>query len=266
MPIEIHILGKSIPMYGLLCVLGVLAAMGVAFFLAHKKKMDLFDFCLNIVYCLAGAFIGAKLLFIIVSWDLVKTIFQNYSFINAVKILLRGGYVFYGGFIGGLGALLLSLHLQKQNIFKHLSIFATVLPLGHAIGRIGCFAAGCCYGMEYDGPLSYTYTHAGDLSTPIGVPLFPVQLVEALLLFGLFVALLIIFLKSKKDTTTTFVYCYAYAVIRFVLEFFRGDKIRGVFIFSTSQWISIAIAVVATVLLILFKKRNKSKTTNQEQN
>ena len=257
MPIEINLFGKNIPTYGLLCVTGILASLVIAFLLAKKNKIDIFDFCIGVVFCLLGAFVGAKLLFIITSWETVKTIFASMPFFEAISILIRGGYVFYGGLIGGLIALLISLRIQKKDIFQNLNIFATVLPLGHAIGRIGCFVSGCCYGMEYDGPLSYTYTVAMDINTPIGVTLFPVQLVEALFLFALFFVLLFLYLKFKNKYLVTFVYCYSYAIIRFVLEFFRGDKIRGVYLLSTSQWISLLAIILCTIILIVGNTKKK---------
>ena len=263
MPLEINILGKNIPIYSFWGILGIIVALVVAFILVRKKKMDVFDFCLNTVFCLIGVWIGSKLMFIITSWDIVKAIFANYSTIDAITILLRGGYVFYGGLIGGIVALLISLRVQKQNVFDYFDIFAVVLPLGHAIGRIGCFMAGCCYGMQYDGPLSYVYTHSADMNTPIGVPLFPVQLVESVLLFMIFVAILIVHLKSKSNKTTTFIYFYAYAVIRFTLEFFRGDKIRGVYILSTSQWISLIAVIACTIFLVVTKIKTKKKALAQ---
>jgi phosphatidylglycerol:prolipoprotein diacylglycerol transferase len=178
-------------------------------------------------------------------------------------MIFKSGFVFYGGFIGGAIALLVTLKKQKKDIFKIVDIFAVALPLGHAFGRVGCFFSGCCSGMPYDGWLSFTYKTALDASTPIGVPLLPVQLIEAFVLFVLFAVLLICYLKcpNKKGLCTT-IYAYSYAVIRFVLEFFRYDTARGGFLgLSTSQWISIAIFVVTTVWLVVsaVKKKKEKK-------
>jgi phosphatidylglycerol:prolipoprotein diacylglycerol transferase len=207
---------------------------------------------------LVGAWIGAKLLFIIIYFNTIIDIFKYYQFLEALEIIVMSGYVFYGGLIGGAIALFTTLKVQKKNIFEYASIFSVVLPLGHAFGRIGCFASGCCHGIEYEGIFSYTYTEALDANTPIGVSLLPVQLIESILLFILFTILLIIYLKTNKINVIPIFYCIFYAVMRFVLEFFRGDYHRGLlFGLSTSQWISILI-VLATIVTIIIYKHKKS--------
>jgi len=259
----IEIFGKSIPLYGVLCLVGAFFACLVATLLATKKqKIPFFDFALDVITTLLFAFVGAKLLFIIVSWDTVVALFKNYPTVEAIEMIFNSGFVFYGGFIGGAIALFVAIKVQKKDFFKLVDIFAVALPLGHAFGRVGCFFSGCCYGMPYDGWLSFTYKTALDASTPIGVPLLPVQLIEAVLLFVLFAVLLICYLKCpNKKGLCTVIYAYAYAVIRFVLEFFRGDAARGgIFGLSTSQWISIAIFVAATVwLIVAIVKKKKVK-------
>ena len=176
-------------------------------------------------------------------------------------MVLKSGFVFYGGLIGGAIGVFAALKIQKKDFFKIVDIYAVALPLGHAFGRIGCFFSGCCYGMPYDGWLSFTYTTALDASTPIGIPLLPVQLIEAGVLFALFATLLIVYLKAPKHKgLCSLVYAYGYAIIRFTLEFFRYDAERGGFLgLSTSQWISVAIFVAATIWLILTIVKSKKK-------
>ena len=258
----IEIFGKTIPMYGVMCVLGLFFACLTAVLLATKKqKIEFFDFTLDAITTMIGAFIGAKLLFIIVSWGTVVDVFKTLPFLDAMLAIMQGGFVFYGGLIGGAVALFTALMVQKKDFFKTVDIYAVVLPLGHAFGRVGCFFSGCCYGMEYDGWLSFTYSTALDPSTPIGVPLLPTQLIEAGVLFVLFAALLIVYLKAPKHKgLCSLFYAYGYAVMRFVLEFFRADAERGLFLgLSTSQWISVAIFIAATVWLVLTIIKSKKK-------
>ncbi len=244
----------EIPLYGLLYWLGILISGIVASFIAKKRSVSVFDIVSCGTYTMIGAGIGAKLLFIAVSW---KQIIQyNISFIG----ILKGGFVFYGGLIGGiLGIIIYSLQF-KMNIFDFFDIFAVVLPLGHSFGRIGCFFAGCCYGIQYDGLFSHTYTISAG-TTPLGVPLLPIQLIEAFLLLILFTTLLFIFLRNPyKKLLSVKIYAFSYAIIRFVLEFFRGDKERGGFLYlSTSQWISIIlVAVVIAQIFLSIKKGNRN--------
>lgn len=258
----IEIFGKSVPVYGVFCMLGIAAACVVAVLLATKKqKIEFFDFTLDAITTMIGAFIGAKLLFIIVSWGTVVDVFKTLPFLDAMLAIMQGGFVFYGGLIGGAVALFTALMVQKKDFFKTVDIYAVVLPLGHAFGRVGCFFSGCCYGMPYDGWLSFTYTTALDPTVPLGVPLLPVQLIEATALLVLFAVLLIIYLKlPKHKSLCSLIYAYGYAILRFVLEFFRYDAERGLFLgLSTSQWISIAIFIAATVWLVVSILKSKKK-------
>jgi len=253
-------------MYGILCTLGIAASSIVGCILAKKRKIDSFDFVLSAIFTLIGAWLGAKILFLIVSWKDVVALFNNYSIGTSIKALFTGGYVFYGGFIGGAITLFLTLKILKKNIVTYFGIYAIILPLGHAFGRLGCFVSGCCYGIKYNGALSYTYNQALDSSTPLGIPLLPIQLIESFILFILFCILLFLFFKFQNLSIAIFTYCISYSIIRFVLEFFRGDTERGLSHgISTSQWISLIIFIVATIHIAIIRIIKK-KTNNSQLN
>ncbi|MBR6795301.1 MAG: prolipoprotein diacylglyceryl transferase, partial [Clostridia bacterium] len=217
-----------------------------------------FDIVGSAVYAMIGAFLGSKLLFIIVSYE--QIIEYQISLVGVIK----GGFVFYGGLLGGTLGLFIYAKQFKIDFFRYSDIYATVLPVGHAIGRVGCFFAGCCYGIPHDGFLSYTYTFSVGM-TPLGVPLLAIQLIEALLLFLLFLVLLsLILLQKRRVGFCTAVYVITYAVLRFILEFFRGDKGRGVFVLSTSQWISLLLAVLVLVILLQRGRKRKKEQDDTE--
>ncbi len=223
--------------------------------LRKKRSLDLFDVVGSGIYAVIAGAIGAKLLFLAVS---ARQIIELHLGLEAI---IKGGFVFYGGLFGGILGLWIYTKQFHFPIYDLLDLFAVVLPLGHAIGRVGCFFSGCCYGIPYDGFFSYTYEHTlGD--APIGVPLLPVQLIESVCLLALFVCVLCIFLlKPQKRGMPAFVYIFGYATMRFILEFFRGDYVRGIFgIFSTSQWISILLFCAAAVLLLRRVKTAKAKS------
>lgn len=251
MPDSFMFLGREIPFYSLMTLLGAVSGAIVAVILSKAKKVSLFDLLCSGVYVLFGAFIGAKLLFVLVSLR------QIIELGVGIKSLLYGGFVFYGGLLGG--GFALYLYIRRYRDEKCLfDIYATALPLGHAIGRVGCFLGGCCYGIPYDGPLSHTYTESVGL-TPIGVPLLPIQLIEAACLLILFAVQLIVFIKKGKNRQwlNFKLYLFAYPVIRFILEFFRGDVERGVFGgISTSQIVSVIIFAVTLVVVLREKKKN----------
>ncbi len=258
---NIKILKWDLPLYGLLFYLGIVCAAAVAVLICRKRKIELFDMVCSAVYTMIGAILGAKLLFLAVTLPEIIELFRIYPAEDVLFSIIKGGFVFYGGLLGGALGLFIYIKQFKLKLEHYVEVYATVVPLGHAFGRIGCFFAGCCYGMEYDGPLSHTYTVSAG-STPLGVPLLPIQLIESACLFLLFGSLMIAFFKGKRiPYLCTRIYAIGYAALRFTLEFFRGDKERGVALFSTSQWISLGIVVFVSTLWIISAKRKKKAST-----
>ena len=188
-----------------------------------------------------SSWIGAKVLFYLTLPSGSESILTNSNF------WLGGGFVFYGGLLGGmiflLALLLLKFPLNTNNFWPVLP----ALTMGHAIGRIGCLLAGCCFGKETDFFwgifLHGHYRH-------------PTQLLEALFLFGMSFHLL----KSKKPKAILLTqYFCAYGVQRFIIEMLRGDAIRGYWwALTPSQWISIFLVVLGVTLRIYYQK-NPSK-------
>ena len=247
----IKIFGLEIPIYGVCWMAGIFISAFIALFLSKRQRIEKFDVVCSAVYASIGGMIGSKLLFIAVT--LKKIIEENIPF----AAVLKGGFVFYGGLIGGIIGLLIYTKQYKLKFMEFTDLYACVLPFGHALGRIGCHASGCCYGIEYDGPFNVVYTESLGL-TPLGTPLFPIQLLEAVILLILFIVLLIVFLKTEKRGLVTGIYLYAYSVLRFILEFFRGDLERGKFMrLSTSQIVSILIIVCLSIIIIVSAKRRK---------
>ncbi len=244
--------GKQIPYYGLLFMGAILVGGVMAVLHSSKRGIKKWD----VVYCACfaaiGGIIGAKLLSIITS---IKYIIEfKPSFVD----VMSNGFVFYGGLLGGFGGLAIYCKVFKLPLLKFMDVFAICVPPCHALGRVGCFLSGCCYGIPYDGVFSIVYENPIDINTPKGIPLLPVQMIEAICLLVLFVVLEVLFFKCNKKGVVAAVYLLGYAIIRFVLEFFRGDLARGLILgISTSQIISIlvVIAVVAVILYMNIKKK-----------
>ena len=132
------------------------------------------------------------------------------------------------------------------------------VPLAQAFGRVGCFLAGCCYGCETDLPIGVIYTNPVG-GVPTGVPLLPVQLIETVMNLILF-ALLMLYDKKTRNKqhrmTMPCLYGIGYGVIRFILEYFRYDSIRGFLLgLSTSQWISILIFALCVTGILIMKRK-----------
>lgn len=166
--------------------------------------------------------------------------------------VIYGGCVFYGGLIGGVAGIALYGKLFHEKILDIMDVFASLIPLGQAIGRIGCFLNGCCYGVPYNGIFSIRINIDGTERS-----VFPVWFVESFICLALF----IVFQKTRNKKSGYYVvrYVVVYGIARFFIEYIRGDLIRGLWgLFSTSQIISIFL-VLAGILLWL-----KTKTMNRK--
>ena len=132
-------------------------------------------------------------------------------------------------------------------------VLVPAIPLFHAFGRVGCFCAGCCYGVEAPEPWGIAFTHA--VAGPNGVPLLPVQLWESGAELVIFVILLWYAARTRARERLLPAYVLLYAPTRFVLEFFRGDSARRLYgPLSTSQWLS--LAAIAAAFWLLYRRKN----------
>ncbi len=255
---EIHLF---LPTYGFLYAIGAVLAW---LWLARRGRTlglpreHLFNVCF---YSLLGGLLGAKLLLILVEW--------KYYFAHPEAILgtLRSAGVLIGGIVAGGGVFF--LYCRKHRLPTLMLTDAAVAPvaLAQAIGRLGCFSAGCCYGKPAHTHFALTFTNpvaAAQTGVPLNIPLVPTQLIEgaADLLLVLFLAW--IWWKRKAfrlvPGTVLWMYILLYSCIRFILEFWRGDTVRGLWFHesvSTSQILSLAAIVVALVLL--FRSWNTGK-------
>lgn len=237
--------------YGVLVASGFLA--GITFAMREAKRVGqdpdrILDLCF---YILVSAIIGARLLYIIVSWPIFVQ-----DPMEAVRIW-NGGLVFYGGFLGACLAAWWYVKSRRLPLWRIFDILAPSIPLGQSIGRIGCFFAGCCYGKVCDLPWAVTYWDAESLA-PIGIRLHPVQLYSALNELVLFFVLVALRRHKHYDGQIVWTYVMLYGITRFVFEFFRGDERGSVFggIMSTSQFIGVIMVAVAAAMLKYLKLRD----------
>lgn len=253
----IHLFGNvTLPTYGLLLMCAVVLGIILALKRSARYHVKRDDVIYAACYIGAGAIIGSKLLYML---TMMPWIVENFALIQSNPqqfwLTALGGLVYYGGFIGGVAGLLLYSRQYKVDKWALLNAIIPALPLMHAIGRVGCFMAGCCYGCPAEPPLGVIF--AANSSAPQGVALLPVQLYEAGFNLVLCVALYIIGNRTHKKTAVLGTYLIAYGVERFVLEFFRYDAIRGVWGgLSTSQWISVILIPIG-LYLILSKRFNQ---------
>ncbi len=264
------VFGKEIPIYGLLMIFGFALAIAVAIPRAKKLEIPIAEIAYSAVFTVIGAIIGAKLLSIVTSLHIIIPYLQNGGSIIEV---LKAGFVFYGGFIGGFLALFLYTKAYKEPFGKYIQMYVPSVPLGHLFGRIGCLFGGCCYGMPVSEnfPFSVVYQFTDEnywsmVSTVPGQAYLPVQLIEALSLVVVYVIVEYAFYKSDKKFLPAYIYFFSYGILRFTLEFFRGDAERGFFLgLSTSQIISLLILGVSAFFLIKTILQKKKNTNNDIQ-
>ena len=241
-----------LPMYGILMVLGIGVSGLVLLLLKMHPEISKWDRVYGAGLTLVSALIGAKVFSILTSIDII--IKYNLSFTDIIK----NGFVFYGGLIGGVACLTVYCVAYKISLLKFLDLAAVALPVGHAVGRIGCFCAGCCFGKPFDSIFSVIYTAPADPNTPTSVPLLPTQLFEAGYCLIIFAVLFIMSQKKHADGLFCVTYIFAYSVCRFINEFFRYDAARGfLWIFSTSQFISLLLILTTAGIIALRRKRRR---------
>ena len=260
-PTLFHIGSFELASYGLMTALGYAVAAG--YLLKHLPQCEIKNLTKetfwNLIFtAFVGAIIGGKLLFIIVSWpQLGATLTEKLA---TIVRDIRYGFVFFGGMIVSVSALVWYIRHKKLPLLKTADFLIVGLPLGHALGRIGCFLAGCCYGKPTTLPWGVRFTNPQALVPPelLGVPLHPTQLYEAGLNLVLFVILHIASQKPHKEGKILVLYVLCYAVLRFGIEFVRGDY-RGGFLLglSPSQIISLVIAGIALGIWAKFLREAK---------
>jgi len=253
-PILFKIGNFAIGSYGVIVAIAVICSIFVGRFLAKKEEVDpeiITDFY---IYSIIVGFVGAKVALIVADYkefsqDPMKYLLENLRFFGA----------FYGGFIFAVIFALIYIRLKKLQFFKVADITAVSLPLGQAIGRWGCFFAGCCYGAPTKLPWGLVFP-AVDICQD-GTRIHPWPVYESILDLAIFIFLFLRFNKRRFKGESIFFYAIFYAVGRFLLEFLRGDDIRGLYFnktLSLSQILSILVLFVAIPLYFYFLRREKS--------
>jgi len=240
-----------VPTYGVLVALGFLAAIWVAARLARKSGLDP-DKVTNLgVYCALAGLAGAKLLMVILDFGYYR---ENPGELFSLSTLRAGG-VFYGGLIMALVVSLVYMRRRGLPALKTADALAPGIALGHSIGRLGCFAAGCCWGVECQRWWAVTFTDPQARSL-VGVPLnlavHPTQLYEAGAEAIIFGVLYRWYGRHGRDGAVIGLYLILYSVVRFLVEFVREHQQENPFggPLSAAQWIALALICVGGWLLV----------------
>lgn len=247
LPYLVKIGSFSVPTYGLLVALAFLTALALATKFAKQRGMDSEKIVNLGVYCALVGMLGAKLLMIALDPDFRAHPGEIFSLAT-----LQSAGIFYGGFI--LAVVFAFFYIRSQNlpVLKTCDVFAPGLAIGHGIGRLGCFAAGCCWGKPTHLPWAVTFRNT-DATTgvPLNIPLHPTQLYEAFSEAIICVILIRQLGKPHRDGQVIGLYGLMYGLVRFGVEFLRehdaSNPLGGPF--TLEQWISLGLAAFGLYLI-----------------
>jgi len=239
-----------IPTYGTLVALGFLLALLVTVRLAKRAKLPPEPITNLAVYCALAGLAGAKLFMILFDlrsyWDGTRALFSLDT--------LQAAGVYQGGFLLALVTAVLYMRHNHLPVLETSDVFAPGIALGQAIGRLGCFAAGCCWGTECHLPWAVTFNsiEAGELTgVPLGTPRHPTQLYESLADALIFLVLYRLIAKPHAAGAILGWYLTLYSAARFGIEFFRFHE-QGLHLgLSLTQWISLATLGAGLALLMM---------------
>lgn len=262
----------TIHWYGVMMAMGFLAGLTNWIVLGRTRGRDA-QFCADLMFwIMISGILGARLAYVLENWS---------DYATAPLTILRldeGGLIYYGGFAAAGVAILLYARRHKVRFVPLLDFVMTTVPLSHAFGRIGCFLNGCCFGSCTSLPQAVQFPKGSpawmahmqaeiiDKAAPVSQGVHPVQLYEAgynLFIYGLLVWL---FRRSPRAGLVSASYLLLYAVGRFTLELFRGDRGERVAVggFSIGQFISLVLFLVGLSVLIGLLLRRKSPVAEEQ--
>ena len=234
--------------YGVLLAAAYLLGLWLAVKRAKAAGVDPTRIMDLLIWVIISALVVAKVLLFVVDFEHFTSSWQEFM------TLLRSGGVFYGGLIAAIVVCIWQLRKHRLPLWSSGDLFAPGIALGYMVGRLGCLLAGCCYGKPTDVAWAITFTDPAanfNVGTPLNVALHPTQVYESLAGLVIFAALLILERRPGHFPGRTFwSFALLYGVLRFIIEFYRGDD-RG-FLFntlSTSQFISVILVPLSLFML-----------------
>ncbi|RLA94719.1 MAG: prolipoprotein diacylglyceryl transferase [Deltaproteobacteria bacterium] len=252
-PVLFQIGPLTIYTYGLFVASGLILGISLALKEAKREGYDSQVILDLVFYLILTGIIGSRVFFVA----------QNFSFYKASPLSIfkiwEGGLVFHGGLVFAIPVGWILVKRQKLLFWKIFDLLAPSLAIGQALGRIGCFCAGCCYGAPTELPWAVTFNHPQTLA-PQGIPLHPTQLYAAAANFLIFIILMFSRQKIQFTGQLSCLYLCLHSVFRFIIELFRGDPRVWIYnhTISLTQGISILVFLAAIIISVL-KIKSKRK-------
>jgi phosphatidylglycerol:prolipoprotein diacylglycerol transferase len=238
-----------IPTYGTLVAIGFLLALWVTVRLAKRAKLPHEPVFNLAIYCALAGLVGAKLFMVLFDF---KSYWNDPGSLLSWSTVQAAG-VYQGGFLVALITAILYMRRNSLPVLETCDVFAPGIALGQAVGRLGCFSAGCCWGVETHLPWAVTFRNPEAYrltGVALGVPLHPTQLYESFADALIFAFLYRAISRPHAPGSILGWYLALYSVARFAIEFFRFHE-QGLHLgLSYTQWISLATFAAGIVLLI----------------
>jgi phosphatidylglycerol---prolipoprotein diacylglyceryl transferase len=258
-PVLIDLGFYQLPTYGVLLAVAAGVAMWTAWRRARLVGLDAGRIVDLALWLVIWALVGAKALLILV--ELPRYLRDP----GELLWVVRSGGVFLGGFLAAVIAASILLRRYRLGFLSTFDVLSPSIALGHAIGRIGCLMAGCCWGASCHLPWAITYTDpraAEMVGTPLHVAVHPFPVYSALFNLALYAVLAWLFRRWHGSGRVFATYLAAYGCGRFLLEYTRGDAARGFVlggVLSTSQLISIGLVTAGVGLFWWVQRASRER-------
>lgn len=239
---KLTIFDMTIPSYGAMVLLGAFVVTVLGIVISWWKKLQVFQFLKLELWSGLAAIIGSKL------WYLMTNTYKNYEQDFTLNSFLDSGYSSYGGIVFGMSTAYIVAKILRLDFEIYAKNLIFLVPLFHAFWKFGCYMGGCCYGIKYSGVGTITFPEG--VKAPAGIPLFPVQLLEVMILVMLSIMFFIRGITKLNRPVVKYVGWYT--SLRFITDFFRQHSNNE--LLSVAQKISI-VCCLSIILWHVFEKR-----------
>ncbi len=252
--------------YGFMMAIGFLVGWQIIVWLCKRTGRNPDPFCNLVMLMMVSGVVGSRIAYVIEHWSAEFAA----NPMNVIRVD-QGGLMFYGGLILSMVVFFTWCYVKKEKVVELADLLSCVIPISHMFGRIGCFFYGCCYGRLSDSPCAVCFPRSSPAwyeqmrdglikhDAQHALPVLPTQLFEAGCLLVLFCILFYLYRRfwNRFPGLTTGAYMIGYAVIRFFIEYMRGDPRAAVGPFSISQSISLALCALGILFVSIAFYRKK---------
>jgi phosphatidylglycerol:prolipoprotein diacylglycerol transferase len=252
----------DIASYGVLTAIGALFAVLTAVARAKRSGENMTNVLDLALWVLIAGLIGSRIFYLT---SYMHWTGKSQSFFGVIKAFFQfrqGGLVFYGGLLLAIPVGIIYLVVKRLNVWRYADIAAPSVAIGIAFARIGCYLNGCCWGKHCSVNFPFHVAFPADsLAADYGeggIPLYPTQFISSINAAILFVVFALFYPRKKFDGQVFWLFCAAYAVTRFLIEFLRGDSLHVVFgTFTISQGVSLLLFPASLIMYFVLRAKAK---------